>query len=297
MALRIASSMLVLTMMFLLAALPRPAAAEPAVGAITWLTADTGRDGRPNAGLADRILAYMRLHWPQVEHRLEVANAKRSWQLINGGEHVCHVAWLRLPEREKMAYFTATQMVPPIQLIVRADRGARLPLGPGGAVDLARLLADRGMRGVLIDGRSYGATIDRLITQRAINPEVATVSTGDFGSQLLPLLLADRADYTLEFDVMMRMIQDTQQRQRMARELRSLPIQGADSLLPVGAACPRNAWGLAAIQGIDRVLGTPAGSAMLREGFEQWTAPAILAHYRSQLDAFYKVRAQPSQIR
>ena len=77
----------------------------------------------------------------------------------------------------------------------------------------------------------------------------------------------------------------------------SLPIQGASEPMQAGVACPRNAWGLAAIQEIDKRLGTPAGAAMLRESFERWLTPEVRQHYGTRIDAFYRERAKPSVVR
>ncbi|MBT9494119.1 MAG: TIGR02285 family protein [Paucibacter sp.] len=272
-------------------------AAEPArVTHISWLSADPPptADGKSNAGLTGKLVSFMTQQWPEVKHEILQANAKRSWQLIAQGEPVCHGSALRTPEREKLAYFSPTLMGPPLQLIARRDKLAALPLNSAGEVDLARLLADARLQGALVGGRSYGQYIDKALSPLSAYQTLAFYSASDYGSKILPMLLAGRADYTIEQDMALSVGRENNP-QMMA--LVSLPIQGASELIAAGVACPRNAWGLAAIREIDKRLGTPAGAAMLRESFERWLTPELRQRYGAQLDAFYKERARPAVIR
>jgi uncharacterized protein (TIGR02285 family) len=263
---------------------------------ITWLSADPppALESKGATGLAARMVAFMTLQWPEVQHQILPANAKRSWQLLAQGEPVCHASALRTPEREKLAYFSNTQLSPPLLLIVRRDKLAMLPLDAAGEVELARLLADTRLRGALVDGRSYGPFVEQLLGKQPAQKTVALYAASDYGSKILPMLGMDRADYTIEQDIALSVLR---QRHPQLDELRSLPIRGASELLQIGVACPRNAWGLATIREIDKRLGTPTGVAMLRDSFERWITPEVRQHYGTRIDAFYKERAKPSVIR
>ena len=275
--------------------LARPAGAADIDG-ITWLSADPppSAESKFGTGLAARMVAFMKLQWPELPHQILQANAKRSWQMLAQGEPVCHASALRTPEREKLAYFSNTQMSPPLQLIVRRDKLAQLPRNAAGEVDLARLLADPRLRGALVDGRSYGLFIDQLLAGRGLQKAVDHYAAADYGSKILPMLSVGRGDYTIEQDMALSV---GRERNPQLNELLSLPIQGASEPLQAGVACPRNAWGLAAITQIDKRLGTPAGVSMLRESFERWLTPEVRQHYGVRIDAFYKERAKPSVIR
>lgn len=274
----------------------RAAAETVAVERITWLSADPSpaNDIAPRTGLAGKMVAFMKAQWPEVEHVIVQANAKRSWQLLANGDHVCHASAVRTAEREKIAYFTNTQLGPPLQLIVRRDKLALLPRNAAGEVDLAKVLADERLQGALVDGRSYGLVIDKLLAQRAPNRSLTFYSASDFGSKILPMLSIGRADYSIEYALGLAV---GRERNALVSPLVSQPIQGASELMQAGAACPRNAWGLAAISGIDKVLGTPAGAAMLRDSFDRWITPELNQHYGARMEQFYKDRAKPSVIR
>ena len=90
------------------------------------------------------------------------------------------------------------------------------------------------------------------------------------------MLRIGRADYTIGYDIALN--QDPAGNPHLG-QLVSQAIAGASEPTHAGVACPRNAWGRAAIQGIDKVLGTPAGAAMLKEVAERWLTPEARQHY------------------
>ncbi|OWQ44795.1 hypothetical protein CDL60_23250 [Roseateles noduli] len=263
----------------------------PPITKITWLASDhapqmTGSDA---SGVTGRVTTYLEKQWPGVRHEIVFANAKRSWQMIENGEDVCRANMVRTPDREKAAYFINTQLTPPPGLIVRRDTLKRLPRNAAGEVQLSRLLADHTLRGALIDGRSYGPALDEMLAARPVDSTVSLFSPKDFGARVLQMLSLGRADYSVEMDMALIMAGNPP-------DLVSVPIQGASDLVMAGIACPRTAWGLAAIRGIDKAYGRPEGAANLREGLMRWLTPETKAHYAARFDAFYRERAKPSRI-
>lgn len=259
------------------------------VVSLTWLVSNVHGTKRP----VDGMLAYLSQQWPEVKQGELTANAKRSWQLIAAGEHVCHTSAVRTPEREQLAYFSNTQLLPPPVVIVRRDRYARLPLNAAGEVDLSRLLADANLSGAYVEGRSYGAAIDALIAQRPRgNSGAFGYSSADFGSKILPMLDKGRADYAVEYEVAMALQAG---KPIDMKRLRGVPIQGASDPVMAGIACPRTPWGLAAITAIDRLLSTPAAAAVLRLQFANSMSDESLRHYRGRMEAFMQQRAKPSR--
>ena len=263
---------------------------------ITWLLGEAPghvNGSADGANPADWLLPYLREHWPDAKQVVLLANARRTWQMLANGEKACSASSVRTPEREKLAYFSNTLLGPPLQLIVRRDKLSALPRNAAGEIELDRLLADEHLAGALIEGRSYGNFIDSVLAGRPENKSVTLYAASDFGSKIMPMLDIGRADYSIGYDIV---ISEARTR-NPASQLYSQPIAGASALVAAGVACPRTAWGLAAIRGIDRVLGTPAGAAMLRDITERWMTPEARKHYGARMDAFYKERAKPSVIR
>ncbi|MGQ3053649.1 MAG: hypothetical protein ACT6S0_17860 [Roseateles sp.] len=285
------------------AASPVPADEAPAVEAITWVVSNTMTvpDGERLRRPAEELTQWLQARLPGVVFKPVVANAERSWALIREQQQACHAGAARTPARERLAYFTNTWLVPPTQLIVRQDRRAALPLDARGAVDLAALLADASLRGVFTRGRSYGAVLDAMLHAPVASAPRQYVAGGDYGSNLLPMLIQNRADYTLDAPNMLvvlatRPAGDFRPDAVAAAEmpLAALPIKGASDPVVSGIACPRTPWGRAAIRLIDAALGTPEGAAMLRDTLRISLPPDVQRAYREAWDAFFKQRARPT---
>jgi uncharacterized protein (TIGR02285 family) len=275
--------------LMLAAAQQASAQPEPRVNAITWIT------GEPSTGEApppfpEVLAAYLKDHWPQANHSLVQANAKRSWQMVLNGDQACLLSALRTPEREKSAYFSNTLLGPPQQLIVRRDKLATLPRNAAGEVELPLLLADARLRGAFVEARSYGPVNDAELAKVARNANVARYATSDFGSRIVTMLVKDRADYTIGYELTLTPDDGL--------ALTSEPIAGASAPALAGIACPRNTWGRAVIRNVEQILGTPSGVALLRREAERWLAtPETRKRYGPQLEEFYRQRAKPAAVR
>jgi uncharacterized protein (TIGR02285 family) len=269
------------------------AAEPPVVRSITWVVSNTMAvpDGDRMRRPADELTQWLQARLPGVALRPVVANAERSWSLIREQKGACHAGAARTPERERLAYFTNTWLVPPPQLIVRQDRRAALPLDANGAVDLEAVLGDASLRGVVSQGRSYGPALDAMLGAAPDGPQMRHVFGGDYGSNLLPMLLQDRADYTLDYPNTLVALAS---RPTGDTPLAALRVKGASEPVISGIACPRTPWGRAAIKLIDRALGTPEGAAMLRDTLSISLPPDTQHAYREAWDAFFKLRARPT---
>jgi uncharacterized protein (TIGR02285 family) len=268
------------------------AGAQPVVvDRITWLAGDTVATGDGGARPSDRLIDWVSARLPGIAHERVVANAKRSWMLIERGETVCHAGAVRSAAREQLAYFSNTRPMPPLQLIVRRADTAALPTDAAGQVDLPALLADTRLRGALVHGRSYGPALDAQLQQRPANAGVHPVTAGDFGSNLMPMLLQRRADYVIEYPNALAALSYSRPE---VQGLTGLPIRGATEPVISGVACPRTPWGQAAIRKIDAVLGTPDGAAMLRETLFTHLTAETRRQYRDAFDSFFQRRSQPT---
>jgi uncharacterized protein (TIGR02285 family) len=274
----------------LLAGWVSAATAEPR---ITWLmpefalSEDGSAKGVARKGMAQPMVDYLKAHWPEpAEHVTVLANAKRSWLMIEAGEPACHLVSLRTPEREARAFFYITHLVPPAQLVALPEVLARLPRNPLGEVDLAQLLQSGGAHGALIAARSYGAALDAQLAQQPATA-ITRYSQVEFGTRLLQMVALGRADYTIEYDFAL-----TVQRERLPllRKLETAPIQGAGEMLLSGVACPRNEWGRAVIAKVERILASREAQTMLRSNFEAWMTPQSRRFYAARLDAFHAER-------
>jgi uncharacterized protein (TIGR02285 family) len=264
---------------------------------MSWLMPDVPPasmpvDGKPTTGIADQIVLYISAHWPDAEHRFIYANPKRTWLMIERGEQACVVAALRNAERDKLAYFVNTNLVPPLQLVAQESTLPRLPLNAHGEADLQKLLADPVLRGIVVERRSYGAAVDELLARRPANSRLETTSVGDYGRNVLKLVVHGRVDYTLDYDYA---LQYASKSEPEVGALKTVPIAQNNKPMLGGIACPRNAWGMATVKRIDQIVGTPEGAAAMIKAQNSWHTPASQQRYAAQISEFQRQRAKPTR--
>ena len=272
--------------------LPASAAAQ---AVMTWLMPDLPpasirAPGQPSAGITDAQIAYVKAHWPEVEHRFVYANLKRSWTMLEAGEPACYSFTLINPERLKAAYIVDTGLLPPPQLVTRAELAAALPLNARHEVDLPKLLAMRELRGLLSEKRSFGASLDATLRQRPADASVELTVIGSYGENILSKMLLSRADYTIDYDFVVAYYKS---RHPKMDELRSFPIAGNALPMRLGFACPRTAWGKATAHKIDTLLGSREGAQALRLSVDKWLSQDVRQRYEEQFSAFYRLREKP----
>jgi len=159
-----------------------------------FLVGDVPGQGQVHQELAGPMADYLISQWPGARHEIVNANVRRSWRMIEAGEHACYLMTLRTPEREAKAYFSDTFLVPPLKLIVRKDKADRVPINSAGEVDFRRLLKEGVLRGVLVKDRSYGHSLDDELAQQHDNQALVFSPPSDFGGRHLQLLVRGLAD-------------------------------------------------------------------------------------------------------
>lgn len=273
------------------------AATARAADSITWLMADfppVGEpvNGRPGNGIADQVVKYLAHRWPQASHRFLYANPNRVWSMLAAGEHACFASALRTPERDKLAYFRNAYLLPPPQLVVRPEALPAIPRNARGEADLPTLMRDPSLRGLLVETRSYGQTVDTLLADRTAGWQVKRLAPGNYGKQILTMLALNRADYTIEMDFV---ITHAVAQDAGLASLKVLPLAGDAAALVGGIACPRTPWGRAAIQHIDALLATPEGVAVLARAQDRWMSKQSSQRYGAQMKEFMRRMAAPQQ--
>lgn len=293
------------------------ALAQPASDRVTWLMPEIdaavsvptpgGSGASPAApvaavpsrlGLGQPVADYLIAHWgTRAKHEVLIANVKRSWRMVEAGERACHLGVLRTPERETVAYFIDTHLVPPHQLIVRRAALPKLARNAAGDVELERVWSARQLRGAVVAGRSYGRAIDALLAKRPPGV-VDAYTTPDFGGNMLSMIAIGRADYTIEYDFVLAAQQELRANAANATssaragpismaDLVSVPIDGLSEPVVSGIACPRTPWGRRTIEHIERVLGSATGRQFLRDEFLSHLSVDAKARYGARVDAFY----------
>ncbi|WP_047249614.1 TIGR02285 family protein [Chromobacterium subtsugae] len=261
---------------------------------MTWVLSDWPpnfivREGKPTIGQNDVYLRLIIERWPQVQHRFVVMSTARSILELQNKTRLCRPNLIPTPERQRFAYFTLTHMQLPLQLIIRRDLAAKAPLNAKGEVELARLIRQPGLRGIVAAGRSYTAAIDSVLAAAKTGSNIRALQNLPANEGLFKLLALGRADYTLDYEPNL----EYHNRHNRDQTLAGLPIAGA-ALIPVGIACPRTEWGLQAIRKIDALLAQAVADPAYRAAQASWASPASLQRYKAGLDRFYQQRSHPA---
>ncbi|MYN06614.1 TIGR02285 family protein [Pseudoduganella aquatica] len=272
-----------------------PGAAQ-AKDVMTWVMPDFPPaaipvNGKPGNGVADQAVNFITARWPDAEHRYIYANARRTWEILERGEAVCFPAALRTPERERIAYFSNTNLLPPPVLIVRGASLPSVPLNSAGEADLAALLERAKLHGIVVDKRSYGAAADGAIARRPRHSSLQIIPVSSYGGNILRMIAAKRADYTLDYDFALAY---EMSRAPELATLKTVAVAGGSAPVTVGVACPRTPWGRAAIRRIDRLLGTREGAAALMQAQTRWQTEASRQRHAAALAEFTRQRGKPS---
>ncbi|MBV8605483.1 MAG: hypothetical protein JO224_12415 [Pelomonas sp.] len=267
-----------------LCAAARAQPASPPVSRITWISGAPSE--RPGLALERepfslRLAAFIETRWPGVDHGVVTANALRAVKTLTEGEQACVLAFAHTPERERLAYFRDALLVAPPVVVVRRDKLAALPRDAAGEVDLARLFADRALRGAVVSDRSYGSFVDGQVRAAPGSGGLSTYAANDFGSSIPAMVALGRLDYSvvLEIDV------ELGRRSTGPGALVGVPILGANTPGYAGVACPRTPWGQAVIRRVDTILSSPEGAALLRRETGYQMTPAARQRFAAQFDA------------
>lgn len=131
-----------------------------------------------------------------------------------------------------------------------------------------------------------------MLLQRPPNRSISEVTPADFGSNVIFMVAQGRADYGLDYPSTVRVTQTTP---ATSNTVIALPVQGATSVMPVGIACSRTAWGRQAILAIDGALSSDEGVAVLEENARQLWPRELQAQYGAGLNAFLAQRRKGAE--
>lgn len=116
---------------------------------------------------------------------------KRIWHSFEQGTpRYCSFGWYRLPERERVAQFSLPFHVDPPQIVLASQQALA---AIAAHKSFAALLQDRRITLGLVDGVSYGPSLDGLIAGSANQIKHSTVEP----TQMMRMLAAHRIDYML----------------------------------------------------------------------------------------------------
>jgi len=229
---------------------------------------------RAGEGYGDRQLKFLLEHLPQFHHTVFNGSASRLWHEMEHRDGVCTLSVAKLPEREKLAVFSARSFWATVnQVIVRTDRlGEFAPLlDKSGAIDLGRLAADEHLRGAYTDTSSYGPSLDAFI--RAPNRKTPLEMTPHLR---MPLVLLEKGRIDFVFGYYMEMTY-YRQLDRLGDDFTALPTLPEPAHQDGYIACSNQPLGHKVIAAIDALLASDDAMLAYIEPLRDWYSPADFA--------------------
>jgi len=242
-------------------------------------------------GELDGMLRLLTQRMPQYRHEFVVAEYPRLEALVRAGEPVCSNLLLRTPERLSWLHFTHTHVplqARQIHLVTRAELLPRLGLKPGAVVDLAALLAQPELRGLLEHKRSYGREVDALLQRHG--QTLLAQAMPRRGTNLLRMLRAGRMDFTLDYGVT---VATFNRNEAADAPLVALPLSGAPpTTARATLACARNTLGREHIAAVDSAVRRLAAEQPREAWLRSWLGQAPEGTDRERLERYFDERAR-----
>ena len=223
-------------------------------------------------GQSDQIIQLIERHLPQYQYEWIPLNTRRLEGYIKAGDHYCHTAAIKKPEREKYAYFSRPiVMASSHRLLVLEDKAAELGIKEG--VDFSQLITNKKLSGGFAAGRSYGPDLDRQIELHEDGKHLFFAKGMNLTETLLNMLMHGRIDYMVDYPWIIRYFAKTR---AYHSEVRSFTINGHPDYNYGYIYCPKNVWGKKVIDDINRVLDQIRDSDAYRDALFAWEDPAVV---------------------
>jgi uncharacterized protein (TIGR02285 family) len=284
--------------LYLAACLALPASAAPR-DTIQWSGGDEPpvhigpESGAPanliGKGAADLQLQAFAQALPEYKHQLISVNAPRLFRLLDQGAHVCSTV-VPTPERLQRYYFTYSEFAAPFVIVTPSKTVARLPM-KGGRLSLADLANDSRLKGLVVEGRSYGPALDAII-RSSPGQGVHSVVLSANESNLMAMLSSGRMDYTIEFPAVFKYFKLVDPR---LADVVAVPFTESHGLVRAGVVCPRNRWGRTVIERLDKAIPQLVARADYRARLEFWLTDEERVRYQGDLADFYQFRSLPGR--
>lgn len=223
-------------------------------------------------GIIDAVLSrLLATAYPDQLQTITTLPLKRVELLLRQSPHACVLGLLKNPERERDMVFSTdflTQL-PPGVFARRSDESVLAPyLDSDGKLNLTGVLKDERLTVGVVGGRSYGATLDKLLAPYQDRPNVFVNHSTKPYQSLMQMALAKRVDLVPDFPYEAQFLsrQDGIQLQSM----RFYALKEQPKFLLGYAACSKSAAGQATIQAINGVLARKDFRDQAQQLYESW---------------------------
>lgn len=240
-------------------------------------------------GIADEYLKDAQQLLSDYQHTNQIMTPARVWHQIALQEQlVCHPSALKTPEREGYAYFTQAGLITPaIRVLMRADMWEEKFKGQNSLNVGSYISNGSGVLGI-VSQRSYGETVDAILSKTMNGTNKIVQSSGQFGSrQLYKMLLSGRIDVMLEYPWVSAYFDKVLKHDGV--EVVHLTIKDFPRYSAAYVACTRNEAGRKIIQALDQFLAKEVLKLKNRQRMMRWLDDKEAKSFEKDYLEYFKI--------
>ncbi len=260
-------------------------------GTLTWMESDfppvvIHSGPLEGKGYQDVIQDILKENLPEYRHLTLVGNMKRMYHEFKKGSHVCNGAFYKTRERETFLHFSIpTTFTLPTRLILK--KGTWVRLGGEKRAALAEVLSEPELTLGVAANRSYGVPIDAVLDKYRGGGKLFVYSGDDLFENLLKMLVAGRLDGILGLP---EEVVYMGEKLRLTEEIVSVSLvenEGEYHAWLGYLVAPKNAWGKALVEKVDRILLRERPTERYRKAYERWLDVNSREVYRALYDEVF----------
>lgn len=239
--------------------------------------------------VGDRLLALIIDAMKGTKASVQVMPIARIVKEIAAHQRLCFFAASLNPERKKIGVWTQISLAPAVMIVVRTELAEAHPDWRAG-VRLRDIIAIPTMSGQYSALSALGEEVDAIINslpQSNLKANALARPISDFR-----MVIERRIDYALDYP------DDLEEGIKSGAipkdALTVIPLLDVPRSNSDYALCPRDEWGIGAIQAIDRAMQEVAKDPVFEATLREAVPPGLQGILAKDIDAFVKMRAGSS---
>lgn len=231
-------------------------------------------------GICDVLVSALENEMTGMRHKKELMPHSRVANLISNKQNMCFSCMIHNKDNDYVVFSDPTHVYRPHGIITNPRVAQELQQRFGDNISLAQVLATERYRFGQPTSRQYGQ-LQPLIADYEANTNLhVNISGDDNNVALLSMIMDDRLDFTIDYDIIKRYYEMTTN-----KDLVFLPITENNSHAVTGAiGCTANDWGRNAIAEINKALPTVLQREDFRNVLEFWFNSDAVTDYWQYYD-------------
>jgi len=200
-------------------------------------------------GFSDKSRTLIIQNISQYKHDVKYVNSARAINNLKTKKNYCFVGLNKNEKREEFIYFSKPFMYSlPNEVVILQENLHKYNefIDENGLINLDQLLQNQSFQLAYTKDRSYSKEIDKTINKYKKNKNIVYRPASDLTTGFLKMLEAKRADYIIEYPVMVSYNSN--------KDFFSIPIKGSDDTFPVYVGCSKSEIGKNLINEINKVI-------------------------------------------